>query len=47
MIKNIRRQLRHFYFNTRIALRLVWIAIQILWSQLHPKGFRNPSGVKE
>jgi len=47
MIKKIRRQLRYLYFSIRIAFRLIWIAIQIVWSQLHPKGFRNPSGVKE
>lgn len=47
MIKKIQRQLRHLYFNIRIVFLLIWIAIQIVWSQLHPKGFRNPSGVKE
>ncbi|MBI5712776.1 MAG: hypothetical protein HZC38_05045 [Chloroflexi bacterium] len=43
MIKKIQRQLRYIYFSLRIAFRLTWIAIQIVWSQLHPKGFRNPS----
>jgi len=31
MTKKIRRQLRHLYFNIRITLRLMWIAIQILF----------------
>jgi hypothetical protein len=38
MLKKIQRQLRHLYFNIRIAFRLTWIAIQIVRAQLNPKG---------